>query len=174
MKRQYIHVVGYKGHGKDHVCEYLRSRYGLTYIPTTPFMMEEACLPYLKGRLNVSSVKELMRKKQNIRPQLYEAVNHYNKDNPTRFIEKVFEVSDIYCGLRNIEQLEAAQEKGFADIVIWVDASKRLPEEGRDSFTITHTDCDIYIDNNRGLFDLHKQLDVLCRDGLLTPTLNKK
>ena len=51
---------------------------------------------------------------------------------------------------------ETREAFGFANLVIWVDASGRLPEEPSTSFNITKSDADIIIENN-GSFEEFKE-----------------
>jgi hypothetical protein len=50
--------------------------------------------------------------------------------------------------MRDREEIKECINQGLFDLIIWVDASERLPLEGSTSFNIDKEDADIIIDNN--------------------------
>jgi hypothetical protein len=50
--------------------------------------------------------------------------------------------------MRDSSEIKECLNQGLFDLVIWVDASKRLPMESANSFNITPSDADIIVDNN--------------------------
>ncbi|MCG7626071.1 hypothetical protein MHM97_22165 [Epibacterium sp. Ofav1-8] len=66
--------------------------------------------------------------------------------------EQVLALAPIYVGMRS--RAEFDRSKSLFDVVIWVDASKRLPLEPFSSMDLTKHDADLIVDNNRGLSEL--------------------
>ena len=60
--------------------------------------------------------------------------------------------------MRDREEIDECLKQGLFDLIIWVDASQRLPEEDKDSFNIDKTYADIIIDNNGTLDDFKKRV----------------
>lgn len=50
--------------------------------------------------------------------------------------------------MRDKEEIKECIKQGLFDLIVWVDASKRLPEEDSSSFNIDISCADIIIDNN--------------------------
>jgi len=58
--------------------------------------------------------------------------------------------------MRDSSEIKECLKQGLFDLVIWVDASKRLPREDTSSFNITEADADIIIENNDS-FEVFKE-----------------
>jgi hypothetical protein len=50
--------------------------------------------------------------------------------------------------MRNRDEIEECIKQGLFDLVIWIDASERLPLEDANSFNIDKSCADIIIENN--------------------------
>ena len=50
--------------------------------------------------------------------------------------------------MRDKDEILACQEQKLFDLIIWVDASERLPLEDSSSFNIDKSLADIIVDNN--------------------------
>lgn len=140
-------VIGHARHGKDTFCE---NAAPLTYKSSSMaalelFLYRELQIVY---GFNYKSVREAYEDRVNYRELWHNAIWNYNIDNPSQLAEDILEESNIYCGMRKLEELQACKEKGLFDLIIWVDASKRLPPESTDSMDITIDDADIVITNN--------------------------
>jgi hypothetical protein len=57
--------------------------------------------------------------------------------------------------MRDRDEIEECLRQEIFDLVIWVDASERLPEEDASSFNIDKSCADIIIENN-GTFEEFK------------------
>ena len=58
--------------------------------------------------------------------------------------------------MRDKEEIEECNRQKLFDLIIWIDASERLPEEDSNSFNIDKSYADIIIDNN-GTYDEFKK-----------------
>jgi hypothetical protein len=61
-------------------------------------------------------------------------------------------------GMRDSEEIKECIIQNLFDLIIWVDASKRLPLESKESFNIDINDADIIIDNNGSFKDFEKKV----------------
>ncbi len=82
----------------------------------------------------------------NHRDLWFHAIAAHNLRPGPMIAEKILEEHDIYTGMRNRAEFE--RSRGVFDLVVWVDASKRLPPEPGGSMQLTADDADWIIDNN--------------------------
>lgn len=154
-------VLGYKRHGKDTACEYLRDRYGITFESSSYAACRIFLFDQLKEKYGYRTIQECFDDRDNHRAEWFDAIRAYNNDDLTRLAGQIFANNDIYCGIRNKEEFDAVKGSGLFDAAAWIDAGKRLPPEDASSMTLSVADADIVIDNNGTLDALHAQLDGL-------------
>ena len=147
-------VIGHARHGKDTFCEMLKER-GLSFESSSEAALEEAIWPLLKGFYK--SKKECFEDRVNHRALWFTLIRYYNTPNKSKLAEVILSKSDVYCGIRNLEEFEAS--KHLFKHIVWVGAEKRKPLEGSDSFELDIVDCNYFIDNNGSLDFLEKQAD---------------
>lgn len=148
-------ITGHAQHGKDTVCDLLAERFGLSFVSSSFFVAERAVRPYLAERgITYETLEECYADRGNHRALWYDAIKAYNTPDLARMGRELFSKHDIYCGLRNFEEMSAQRQQGLFDFSIWVDATFRVPPESFMSMTIRPTDCDFILDNSRGLNDL--------------------
>lgn len=157
-------VTGYAGHGKDTVCSLLQKHYGFSFESSSMILLKEVIFPVLAPKYGYLTEEDCYLDRVNHRQEWFELLKAYNSEDKAKLGKLIFTQYDIYCGLRNIEELEAMQSESLYDYSIWVDASKRLPPESRDSMTITKEDCDIVLDNNGSQFELFYKVKELVSD----------
>ncbi len=152
-----ILVIGHAGHGKDTVCEILRSEFGLTFVSSSMWCATNVVMPaFEKTGTTYVSAEECFADRVNHRAFWYNAITEYNSPDRGRLTREIFNAYDIYCGLRNGDELKAA--KSLVNLTLWVDASKRVPPEDASSCTIDPSDADVIIDNNGDLQALREQI----------------
>jgi len=154
-------ITGYKRHGKDTVCEYLRDYGGFTFTSSSWYACNKFLFAALKDKYGYDSVQACFDDRDNHRQEWFEAINAYNTPDLSRLVREIFCENDIYCGLRNRDEFVSAREDGLVDLAIWVDASGRKPPESASSMTLRQEDTDLTIDNNGTLEALYARLDVL-------------
>ena len=113
-------VTGLAGHGKDTVCEILRDRYGYSFESSSRILLKEVIFPSLKDKYGYANEDECYQDRVNHRAEWFELLKDYNKDDKARLGKLIFSQFNIYCGLRNIDELEALLEEGVVDFVMWV------------------------------------------------------
>lgn len=142
-------VLGEARHGKDSVCEIITRDYGLTFESSSAFVAEKAVRPWLAAKgITYSTYDEMYADRVNHRPEWKEAISAYNTPDKTRLGRELYAIHDIYCGIRDGDELAALQAAGVIDFSIWVDASLRCPPEPATSCTVTRDMADYILDNN--------------------------
>lgn len=154
-------VFGHMRHGKDAACEYIRDRFGLSFISSSQFACDEFLFEDLKNKYNYVTKEECFNDRVNHRELWYQAICDYNYPVKSKLGSELFKDYDIYCGIRDLEEFEAIMDEGLCDLTIFIDASLRKGLEGSESMKLAKEHADIVIDNNGSLADLHRRLDRL-------------
>lgn len=157
MYKQKIIVLGHARHGKDTACEYLKHKYKYNFVSSSMYCAEFLIYPKMP---QYATVDDCFNDRQNNRKFWYDTISSYNKDK-AKLGREILSKYDIYCGLRNADELRAIKSEGIVDLVIWIDASKRQEKEDSSSCTVQPELADIIIDNNGSLSDLYRNLDNL-------------
>lgn len=158
-----ILVMGYGRHGKDTVSAMLAEVCNLNFVSSSEFCAEKVILQAiyrghtpeleaLQGKYH--SASECFNDRHIHRSLWYDTIRAYNRQDATALGRAIFKEHDIYCGLRSKTEFHALKNSGLVDIVIWVDASDRLPPEEEDSCTVKPWMADFTIDNNGTQGDL--------------------
>lgn len=149
-----ILVLGYGRHGKDTVCDVLKDRYNLDFQSSSEFCARLFIYDELKHKYGYTSYQECYTDRHNHRAEWFDMIHNYCKDDLARLGRNIFKEHDIYCGLRNKDEMTAMKAEGVYDYSIWVDRSQHLPPEDSSSMNITKDMADFVIDNNGTLEEL--------------------
>lgn len=149
-------IIGYGRHGKDTVCDILKTYYGYTFQSSSMFCAELFIFNTLKERYGYTSVEQCYEDRHNHRSEWYNLIKDYNREDPSLLGRQLYRQYDIYCGLRNAAEFHALRNAGIFDYSIWVDRSEHLPPESSDSISVKPWMADYTIDNN-GSLDLLKR-----------------
>lgn len=156
-------ILGHGRHGKDTVAEVLE-QYGLTGASSSQFVAGYV-RDYLQDRAIVYYPDPYLawEDRHNFRASWRAAIDEYNRDDPARLTREILTCADIYTGMRTIKEYEAC--KDLFDVVLWVDASERLPLEPESSMELEHCAVTMrYLDNNGTVDELIEQIDYLVED----------
>ena len=134
--------------GKDTFGEIMASEFGLKYTSSSQASAEIFIFDELKNKYGYETSEQCFEDRVNHRQEWYELICDYNKDDRARLAKGILEHSDCYVGMRDRDEITECIKQGLFDLIIWVDASERLEEEGKESFNIDKTCADISIDNN--------------------------
>lgn len=171
-----IIVMGYARHGKDTVCELMAKKYGLKFTSSSWFCAKRVIFPALKDKYGYKDVKECYNDRVNHRAEWFDLITSYNTPDRTRLGREIFEENDVYCGIRNSHEFYALKKANVFNLAIWVDARGRgMPIEQETSCSIMPHMADLFLDNNKSIEDLERNLEVLMQDtygDLLMETLN--
>lgn len=154
-------IIGHGRHGKDTVAECLRDDYGMTFKSSSMHCAESVVYPVMKWQHSYESVEECYADRHNHRATWFDLIANYCSEDLARIGREIFEVSDIYCGLRNKREFHAIKNNGLVDFTIWVDRSDHLPPEPKDSMSLEPWMADFVIDNNGTLDQLYQNIDDL-------------
>ena len=81
----------------------------------------------------------------NHRQEWYEMICGYNVDDKAKLAKGILAMADCYVGMRDRGEIEECIKQGLFDLVIWIDASERLPLEDISSFNIDKSCADIIV-----------------------------
>jgi len=144
-------VLGNMRHGKDSLAELLNEFIGLKFVSSSQAAADIFLYDALKDKYGYKTSVECFEDRMNHRPEWYQMICDYNKENKARLATDILKMTDCYVGMRDKAEIDACVEQGLFDLIVWVDASERLPLESKESFNIDKSCADIIIDNNSTL-----------------------
>ena len=147
-----ILILGNGRHVKDTLAELFNQHFGLTFMSSSQASADFFLYNQLKDKYGYTTSEECFEDRVNHREEWYQAICDYNKDNRARLAQDILSRSDCYVGMRDKEEFNECVKQKLFDLIIWVDASKRLPLEPGTSFNINMSDADIIVENN-GTFE---------------------
>lgn len=147
-----LNIVGHKRHGKDTLAELLSEKFGLKFKSSSQACADIFIYDTLKDKYNYQTPEECFEDRMNHRQEWYEMICDYNKDDRARLAKEILKTTDCYVGMRDRGEIEECMKQGLFDLIVWVDASGRLPLEGKESFNIDKSCADVIIENN-GTYD---------------------
>jgi hypothetical protein len=137
-------ILGYGAHGKDTVGELLTAECGMSITSSSEFAAQKAVYPLVSDLY--PDWRAAYEDRRNHRELWFHAIRAYNLRPGPMLAEQILETYDVYTGMRSREELDRSRH--LFDLVVWVDASKRLPPEPEGSNELGPEDADIVIDNN--------------------------
>jgi predicted HAD superfamily Cof-like phosphohydrolase len=164
VQNKRIILLGHGRHGKDTVAEILRDDYGLKFQASSVFCAERVMMPYFNGlqsHIGYASVEDCFDDRHNHRATWFDQIEAFNYPDRTRLARELFKKNDIYVGMRSAKELQACKIGRVADLIIWVDASDRMPPEDASSCTVQPWMADYILDNNGSLEDLKTNIRAL-------------
>ncbi len=151
-------ILGHARHGKDTVAQLIFENTGLTFISSSMMAMEHVIWPVIGHEYK--SKEECFQDRVNRRALWFKLISDFNKDDPSRLCQLILDKCDIYVGMRSAVELEASLK--LFDLILWVDASERLPPESRESCSIVCRDDFVRVPNNKDLTSLQTTVSKLC------------
>lgn len=141
-------ILGSARHGKDTMAEILRDEYGMTFESSSQSASDIFLYDLLKEKYGYETSEECFEDRHNHRQEWYEAIKEYNKDDKAKLAKGIVERTGCYVGMRDREEIKECVKQKLFDLIVWVDASDRLPEEPATSFNIDKSCADVIIENN--------------------------
>lgn len=150
MKRKFptLLILGNARHGKDSMAEILQEHFDLTFQSSSQAAADIFIYDELKDKYGYTNPIECFEDRMNHRPEWYKMICDYNIGDRARLAKNILETADFYVGMRDKEEFDECVRQNLFDLIIWVDASKRLPLEDSTSFNIDKESADIVVDNN--------------------------
>lgn len=155
MKHKLL-ILGNARHGKDTLAELLGENFGLKFMSSSQAAADIFIFNELKGKYGYKTSEECFADRVNHRAEWYNMICDYNKDDKAKLAKGILTITDCYVGMRDKGEINECMKQGLFDLIIWVDASGRLPLESPDSFNIDMSCADIIIQNN-GTFEEFKE-----------------
>ncbi len=150
-------ILGNARHGKDTLAELLQEYYGLTFLSSSQAAADIFLYDLLKDKYGYNSPEECFNDRVNHREEWYKEICNYNKDDRSRLATNILKRVECYVGMRDKEEFDECKKRGLFDLIIWVDASDRLPSEPNTSFNINKSEADIVVENNGTLDDFKEK-----------------
>lgn len=141
-------IIGNCRHGKDSLAELLNEYYGLKFMSSSQAAANIFIYDNLKVKYNYENSVECFEDRVNHRAEWYDMICEYNSVDKARLAKGILEQSDCYVGMRDRGEIDECVAQGLFDLIIWVDASERLPLESPDSFNIDKSCAHIIVENN--------------------------
>ena len=154
-------ILGYARHGKDTVADILVKSFGLKKGDSSRFAGKQVMLPYFESiGIHYADFEECYKDRVNHRQEWFEQIAAYNTPDNARLAREIYQVSDMYVGMRRKEEFDAVKNARLFDYAIWVDATKRgIPVEPFTSNTMNPSMAGYVIDNSGTL----EQLEIKTR-----------
>jgi len=159
-------LIGNARHGKDSLAEILNEEFGYTFESSSQSAANIFLYDLLKDKYGYKTPEECFEDRVNHREEWYLSICEYNKDDKARLAKGILERSDCYVGMRDRNEIEECMKQGIFDLIVWVDASDRLPMEDASSFNIDKTCADIIVENN-GTYEQFKEKVIRLGKNLL-------
>ena len=147
-KTQKLLILGHCRHGKDTMAEIMNEEFGLTFQSSSQAAADIFLYDALKDKYGYTNSVECFEDRVNHRAEWKEMICDYNKDDRAKLAKGILENSDAYIGMRDRDEINECMKQGLFDLIIWVDASGRLPLEDASSFNIDKTCTHIIVENN--------------------------
>lgn len=166
MKLPKLLLIGSARWGKDSMAEILQEHFDLKFKSSSQAAAEIFIYDALKEKYGYATPEECFEDRVNRRSEWYQLICEYNIEDKARLAKDILKHTDAYVGMRDSREIKECLKQGIFDLVIWVDASDRLPPEDKSSFNIDKSDADIIIENN-GTYDEFKEKVIRLGKSLL-------
>lgn len=153
-------ILGPGNHGKDTIADIIGEKTNFRHISSSEMANELFIYDKLKDKYGYQSKKECFGDRRNHRMEWYDLICEYNKDDKCRLTKEILKYHDMYIGIR--DDAEFNNIVHLFDLVLWVDASKRVNTQDS-TLKIDISVSDIIIQNNASMLELTSKIDSLVR-----------
>ena len=154
-------IIGNGRHGKDTAAEILSEHFNMSFNSSSWVACEVFIFNALKDKYGYDYDFQCFEDRVNRRKEWYDLICEYNRKDPARLAKEILERSDCYVGMRSREEIKVCKGQGLFDLIIWIDASERLPLEPKDSFDIDRSLADVVVENNGTLNEFESKIKSL-------------
>ena len=153
-------IIAHKRSGKDTLGEILEELTDLKAISSSWILNKEFLFDLLNSKYNkgYKTLQESFDDRVNNREIWFNEIKSYNTPDKTATARLILKEAQIYTGMRSNDEIQACLEAKLFDLVIWVDASKRVPDESPESFNISRDVAHIIIENNGTLAEFREKV----------------
>lgn len=153
-----ILILGNARHGKDTLAELLSEQFGMTFKSSSEMAMEIFLFDMLKEKNGYETMQECFEDRVNHRQTWYLSICDYNKDDRARLAKDIVKEHDCYVGMRDLDEFNASKE--LFDVIVWVDASKRLGTS-ENTNKIPVSEANIVVTNDGSFEDFKEKARLL-------------
>jgi len=153
-----ILILGDMRSGKDTLGELLNKHFGMTFKSSSEMAMELFIFDEIAEKFGYSTMEECFEDRVNHRTLWYKMICGYNKDDRARLAKDIVKEHDCYVGMRDLDEFNASKE--LFDVIIWVDASKRLGTS-ENTNKIPVSEANIVLTNDGSFEDFKEKARVL-------------
>lgn len=154
-----ILILGHSEHGKSKFAERIVEHFNWSQGESS-YVCKEIVYPVLlKLGFDYNSPEDAWLARRKNKPLWKAIIKDYNKDDLARLTKQIFKDNELYVGQRDGEEFVCAFMQGCFDLIIYVDASKRLPDFDPENLDIPVGMSDIVIDNNGTLEEFNGKID---------------
>ena len=157
-----ILVLGHARHGKDTAAEYLAEKLGLTYVGSSQVCCDSFIFAALKDKYGYATSEECFEDRVNHREEWHQLIADFCAGDKAKLGRLVYESNDIYCGIRAKDECRAVIAE-FNPIVIWINATKRVPKEPESSMQLTCSPWWVKVTNHKTGGEFLAKLDELVK-----------
>jgi dephospho-CoA kinase len=155
-----IIVMGHRQHGKGTFCNHARTQYGIESISSSLMACQVFLFDQLKDKYGYKTIEECFNDRDDKRTEWFEGILKFNTPDRGALSKLIFDKFHIYDGLRAKVEFDHLMKQGLIDLVIWIDASERMPLEPSTSITVTKKDAHVVITNNDTEEEFLKRIDA--------------
>jgi len=151
-------IMGYGRHGKDEMANTLKKHFDFKAESSSMAAARIFIYDLLKDKYGYESFEECYRDRANNRPEWFDLITEYNRDDPSRLAREILKDNDCYVGMRNRTEVRTCDKEGVFDLIVWVDAGERVPPESSDSCEVSKEDAHMIITNNGTLSEFREKV----------------
>lgn len=160
-RKKRLLIVGHKNHGKDTVAEMMQDIYGFTFESSSVAAARIFLYEKLKVKYGYGSFMECFKDRDNHRPEWYNEIENYNREDKARLAKDILATSNIYVGMRSEIEIDECLRQNLFDLIIGI-YDPRKPLEDERSFKINlWQKAHIVIPNAEGLKELQYRIHEL-------------
>jgi hypothetical protein len=150
-------IIGHGRHGKDTLAEIWARNFGLKYAGSSIECARIFIFDALKEKYGYKEFVDCFDDRVNHREEWHNMICEYNTPDKARLAKEILTTCDCYVGMRSGYEIDECVKQEIFNLIIWVDASDRLPLEDPSSFNIDKSYADVIIDNNNSKSDFIKR-----------------
>lgn len=151
-------ILGHAQHGKDTLAEILNEEIGLRFESSSIAASRLFLFDELKDKYGYQTPERCYEDRINHRKEWFDLIVEYNKDDKARLAKEILKTSNIYVGMRDIEELKECYKQNVFDMIIGV-YNPRVPLEDPESFNIDiWKQSDFVIPNSGTIQDLRRRV----------------
>lgn len=155
-----ILILGHGRHGKDTAAEYLRDKYGMSFISSS-LACAEVLHPVLDLVIAPATTAQHYAARHQHRELWKRLISLYNAADPSALVRLITSKCDMYVGMRSQREYEAS--KHLFNRVLWIDGGRRVYERDPTMEIEFHANTMDRVWNDSDLDNLHTGLDAWMR-----------